>query len=42
MRFKTRTQKNNMGKANIANASTSWVPSEFKQTDLDQALADGL
>jgi hypothetical protein len=42
MRFKTRVQKNKMGKTNVANASTSWVPSEFKQTDLDKALADGL
>jgi hypothetical protein len=42
MRFKTHVQKNKMGKTNIANASTSCVPSEFKQTDLDKALADGL
>jgi hypothetical protein len=42
MHFKTRARKNKMGKANIANASTSWVPSEFKQMNLDKALADGL
>jgi hypothetical protein len=42
MRAKTLVQKNKMGKSNIANASTNWVPSEFKQTDLDKALADGL
>jgi hypothetical protein len=42
MCFKTRTQKNEMGKSNTTNASTSWVPSEFKQTDLTKAQADGL
>jgi hypothetical protein len=42
MRFKTRAQKNKMGKTNTTNASTNWVPTEFKQTDLDKALADGL
>jgi hypothetical protein len=31
-----------MGKSNTTNASTSWVPSEFKQTDLTKAQADGL
>jgi hypothetical protein len=42
MRVKTLAQKNNMGKGNTTNASTSWVPSEFKQTDLTKAQADGL
>jgi hypothetical protein len=31
-----------MGKSNTTNASTSWVPSEFKQMDLTKAQADGL
>jgi hypothetical protein len=42
MRFKTRAQKNKMGKNNTTNASTNWVPSEFKQTDLTKAQDDGL
>jgi hypothetical protein len=42
MRFKTRAQKNKMGKTNTTNASTNWVPTEFKQTGLNKALADGL
>jgi hypothetical protein len=42
MRVKTLAQKNKMGKGNTTNASTSWVPSEFKQTDLTNAQADGL
>jgi hypothetical protein len=42
MRFKTRAQKNKMGKSTTTNASTNWVPSEFKQTDLTKAQADGL
>jgi hypothetical protein len=42
MRVKTLAQRNKMGKKNITNASTSWVPSEFKQTDLTKAQADGL
>jgi hypothetical protein len=42
MYFKTRAQKNNIGKTNTTNASTNWVPTEFKQTDLSKALADGL
>jgi hypothetical protein len=37
MRIKTLAQKNKMGKGNTTNASTSWVPSEFKQTDLTKA-----
>jgi hypothetical protein len=31
-----------MGKSNTANSATSWVPSDFKQKDLDKAQADGL
>jgi hypothetical protein len=42
MHFKTRVQKNKMGKSNTTNASTNWVPTEFKQTDLTKAIADGL
>jgi hypothetical protein len=34
--------KEQMGKTNTTNASTNWVPTEFKQTDLSKALADGL
>jgi hypothetical protein len=30
-----------MGKNKITNASTSWVPSEFWQTDLTKAHKDG-
>jgi hypothetical protein len=42
MHVKTLAQKNNMGKSNTANSATSWVPSDFKQKDLDKAQADGL
>jgi hypothetical protein len=42
MRVKTLAQKNKMGKSNTTNASTSWVPSEFKQMDHTKAQADGL
>jgi hypothetical protein len=42
MCFKTHAQKNKMGKSNATNASTNWVPFEFKQTDLTKAQADGL
>jgi hypothetical protein len=31
-----------MGKSKTTNASTSWVPSEFKQTDLTKAQKEGL
>jgi hypothetical protein len=31
-----------MGKSKTANTSTSWVPSEFKQTDLTKAQEEGL
>jgi hypothetical protein len=42
MRVKTRAQKNKMGKSITANSATSWVPSDFKQKDLEKAQADGL
>jgi hypothetical protein len=42
MRVKTLAQKNKMGKSNIANSTTSWVPFDFKKKDLDKAQADGL
>jgi hypothetical protein len=42
MRFKTRAQKNKMGKSTTTNASTNWVPSKFKQMDLTKAQANGL
>jgi hypothetical protein len=42
MRIKTLAQKNKMGKSNTANSATSWVPSNFKQKDMDKAQADGL
>jgi hypothetical protein len=42
MHFKTRAQKNKMGKTNTTNALTNWVPTEFKQTDLSKVLGDGL
>jgi hypothetical protein len=40
MRFKTHAQKNKMGKSTTTNASTNWVPTEFKQTDLTKAQAE--
>jgi hypothetical protein len=42
MRVKIPAQKNKMGKSNIANSATSWVPSDFKQKDLEKVQADGL
>jgi hypothetical protein len=42
MRVKTRAQKNKMGKSITANSATSWVPSAFKQKDLEKAQAEGL
>jgi hypothetical protein len=42
MRIKHLVQKNKMGKSNTANSATSWLPSDFKQKDLDKAQADGL
>jgi hypothetical protein len=37
MCVKTLTQKNKMGKSNTANSATSWVPTDFKQKDLEKA-----
>jgi hypothetical protein len=31
-----------MGKSNNANSATSWVPTNFKQKDLEKAQAGGL
>jgi hypothetical protein len=42
MHVKTQVHKNKMGKSKTTNASTSWVPSEFKKTDITKARADGL
>jgi hypothetical protein len=42
MRVKTCAQKNKMGKNVTANSATSWVPSVFKQKDLEKAQANGL
>jgi hypothetical protein len=42
MRVKHLAQKNKMTKGKTANAMTSWVPSEFKQKDLEKARANGL
>jgi hypothetical protein len=42
MRVKSLAHKNQMGKSKIANASTSWVPSEFGQTNLTKARKEGL
>jgi hypothetical protein len=37
MRIKSLAHKNQMGKKKITNASISWVPSEFEQSDLTKA-----
>jgi hypothetical protein len=42
MRVKTLAQRNKMVKSNTANFATSWVPSDFKQKDLEKAQDDGL
>jgi hypothetical protein len=42
MRVKTLAHKNKMGKSKTTDASTSWVPSEFGQTDLTKARKEGL
>jgi hypothetical protein len=42
MRVKSLAHKNQMGQKKITNSSTSWVPSEFSQTDLTKAQKDGL
>jgi hypothetical protein len=41
MHVKSLARKTQMGKKKITNASTSWVPSEFGQTDLTKAQKDG-
>jgi hypothetical protein len=41
MRIKSLDHKNQMGKKKITNASTSWVPSEFEQSDLTKAQEHG-
>jgi hypothetical protein len=41
MRVKSLAHKNQMGKKKITNASTSWVPSEFGQSDLTKAQKEG-
>jgi hypothetical protein len=41
MRIKSIAHKNQMGKKKITNASTSWVPSEFEQSDLTKAQDNG-
>jgi hypothetical protein len=41
MRVKSLAHRNQMGKKKITNASTSWVPSEFEQTDLTKAQENG-
>jgi hypothetical protein len=42
MRVKRFAHKNQMGKKKITNSLTSWVPSEFSQTDLTKAQTDDL
>jgi hypothetical protein len=42
MHVEALAHKNQLGKCKIANASTSWVPSEFGQTDLTKARKEGL
>jgi hypothetical protein len=42
MRIKSLAHKNQMGKKKIANSSTSWVPSEFSQSNLTKAQKEGL
>jgi hypothetical protein len=42
MRVKHLAQKNKMGKNVAANSVTSWVPSVFKQKDLEKAQDNGL
>jgi hypothetical protein len=42
MRVKSLAHDNQMGKKKITNASTSWVPSEFAQSNLTKAQKEGL
>jgi hypothetical protein len=41
MRVKSPVHNNQMGKKKATNALTSWVPSEFAQSDLNKAQKDG-
>jgi hypothetical protein len=41
MRVKSLAHKNQMGTKKITNVSTSWVPSEFEQSDLTKAQESG-
>jgi hypothetical protein len=41
MRVKSPVHNNQMGKKKATNASTSWVPSEFAQSNLNKAQKDG-
>jgi hypothetical protein len=41
MRIKSLAHKNQMGKKKITNVSTSWVPSEFEQSNLTKARDNG-
>jgi hypothetical protein len=41
MHVKSLAHKNQMGKKKITNASTSWVPSEFEQSNQTKAQRDG-
>jgi hypothetical protein len=41
MPVKRVAHKNQMAKKKSTNVSTSWVPSEFKQSDLTEAQRDG-
>jgi hypothetical protein len=41
MRVKSLAHKNQMGKKKITNVSTSWVPSEFEQSDLTKTQDNG-
>jgi hypothetical protein len=41
MRVKSLAHKNQMGKKKITNASTSWVPSKFEQSNLTKAQDNG-
>jgi hypothetical protein len=42
MCVKSLAHKNQMGKKKTTNSSTSWVPSEFSQSDLTKVQKEGL
>jgi hypothetical protein len=42
MHIETLAHKNQMGKKKITKSSTTWVPSEFSQSDLTKAQKEGL